>query len=279
MASPQTRPPLWDSLRAVGDAVADVLLPPVCQVCGQGASSLGARVLCTACSSGWQLLVAACQCCGAPESEMPPLQRPQAEPSHAADPPGGGPCVDERQSSARRCTRCAAKAPPFTVARSAFVYADTLEKAIHAVKYQKAEAVGRFLGQRLAERLELLPLEVAYGRVIPVPLHWRRRFWRGYNQAELLAAPVGAALKVPLELRLGREASFSNQARLGRQERAEAIAGAFSIPAPVAQSLQGLTCLVVDDVFTTGATVGAFVEALLQAGVTRVDVLTLARAV
>ena len=254
MASPQSPPPLWASLRAAGAAVADVLLPPVCQVCGQSASSAGARVLCGECSSGWQALVAACQRCGAPESEL-------SEPG------------------AQLCTRCTEKTPPFTLARSAFAYADSLEKAIHAVKYQKAEAVGRFLGQKLAERVCLLPSEVPYARVIPVPLHWRRRFWRGYNQAELLAAPVGQVLQVPLEVRLGREASFSNQARLGRQERAEAIAGAFSIPAPVAQSLQGLTCLVVDDVYTTGATVGAFVEALLLAGARRVDVLTLARAV
>lgn len=240
---------LWAPARRVGGALLDVLLPPMCQVCEQGASELCERVLCADCGMGWESVEALCLRCGA----------------------------TEQPSEEGLCPRCVAKPPPFSLARSGWCYAGALEQAIHAVKYQKAEALGRYLGRRLAQRLELLPVDVRYGAVIPVPLHWKRRFWRGYNQAELLASPVSLALGVPLELRLGRAATFSNLARLGRQERAETIAGAFSIPAQVARALAGQAVLVVDDVYTTGATVGAFAQALLQAGVARVDVFTLAR--
>ena len=108
--------------------------------------------------------------------------------------------------------------------------------------------------------------------VVPVPLHWRRRFARGYNQAEALARGVARSLALPNSARpLRRVSATPTLARAGRSERAELMKGAFR--ARPRGGLKGRTVLLVDDILTTGATCGAAARALKRAGASRVVVL------
>lgn len=109
--------------------------------------------------------------------------------------------------------------------------------------------------------------------VVPVPLHWRRRRWRGYDQAALLARPVARALGVRVLFRgLRRVRHTASQIELPHHERARNMAGAF-----VPGRLRGAkTALLVDDVRTTGATLQAASDALRAGGVREVRTLVLA---
>ena len=175
------------------------------------------------------------------------------------------------------CARCLKEPPPYQVARALALYQGKIPSVVHGFKYLGRRDVADFAGGRMAEGFSALFGGRHYDAVVPIPLHWRRRFSRGYNQAERLAAPLALALSLPLELGIRRRESTRRQARLNSQERQENTREAFEVPEAVLPRLQGARLLVIDDVFTTGATVSACVRVLLQAGASRVDVYTLAR--
>jgi ComF family protein len=109
----------------------------------------------------------------------------------------------------------------------------------------------------------------------PVPLHWRRRLQRGYNQAEILARAVGRRHAIPVAVRaLGRVRATPPQ-QGSAEARRRNVRDAFRVRRP--GRVMGRRVLIVDDVFTTGATANACARALLQAGAAAVGVLTLAR--
>ena len=113
--------------------------------------------------------------------------------------------------------------------------------------------------------------------VVPVPLHPWRRLRRGYNQAELLARPLAAALGLPLRIALVRHRFAPPQSRLPRQRRLANVQDVFRSPRRHRRHLRGRHVLLVDDVATTGATLDAAARALLAAGTRTVIALTLAR--
>jgi len=112
--------------------------------------------------------------------------------------------------------------------------------------------------------------------ILPVPLHRQRLQQRGFNQAGLLAAEFGRRLSMPVRFGvLGRQRATQPQTRLGRRERLENVQGAFAVAKP--EWVRDQSVVLIDDVFTTGATADACGKALLQAGAAGVGVLTLAR--
>jgi len=121
------------------------------------------------------------------------------------------------------------------------------------------------------------PLSVST-RVVPVPLHPKRLKTRGFNQASVIAETVSKALGLPLdEVSLVRVSSSEKyRAGLDVKGRRDTVAGAFKVTHP--RLVEDEDILLVDDVFTTGATVSACAEALLEAGAKSVFVFTLARA-
>jgi ComF family protein len=134
-----------------------------------------------------------------------------------------------------------------------------------------AECVGRLWARHHADRFRALGVRV----VIPVPLHWRRRFRRGYNQAETLAAAVARQLGVehrPAWLR--RVRPTASQVQLAESDRRTNVRGVFR--AARGARLTGQTVLLVDDVLTTGSTAGEAARALRQAGAAAVHVAVLA---
>jgi ComF family protein len=112
--------------------------------------------------------------------------------------------------------------------------------------------------------------------VVPVPLHWSRRWRRGYNQAEALASGLARRLGLPVHQPLRRVIATERLAQKGPTERADIMHGVFR--ARSGRKLAGRTVLLVDDVLTTGATCSAAAKALKKAGAARVVVIVIARA-
>lgn len=157
--------------------------------------------------------------------------------------------------------------------RIAFVFEGPLREAIHALKYGRRRRMARPLGALLAEHLRARPLPAQ--TLLAVPLHPARLAERGFNQAAELARELARGGGPPLiEGGLVRVRATAQQAQLNAAQRRENIRGAFVWrgPAPPPQRV-----LLVDDVLTTGATLGACAAALRQAGAQEVYGAALAR--
>ena len=113
-------------------------------------------------------------------------------------------------------------------------------------------------------------------RVVAVPLHWKRRLQRGYDQAEALARPLARGLGLKVERVLKRVKATEKLAELGRTERAGVMKGAFEVVG--GKGFAGETVILVDDILTTGATCGAAARALKRAGARKVVVVVIGRA-
>ena len=163
------------------------------------------------------------------------------------------------------------------MARSFGAYTARMARAILLLKYGEVYPIGAWFARLLLAVAQPQPLEFAADAVVPVPLDRGRRRERGYNQADLIARPLARLLGIPFRSNLlVRTRPRPNQLRLTRRERWETVRGAYAIH----QSAQvdKLRVLLVDDVFTTGATLEACSRALKRAGAARVVGLTVARA-
>ena len=167
------------------------------------------------------------------------------------------------------------ESPAFAFARSVGMYKGALREAVLLLKHQPF--VPRHVAGLLEQAAMREPLNSST-RVVPVPLHPKRLKTRGFNQATIVGQAVSKALKLPLdEVSLVRVSSTEKyRAGLDARGRRETVAGAFEVRHPRLVASENI--LLVDDVFTTGATVSACAEALTSAGAKNVYVLTVARA-
>ena len=148
-----------------------------------------------------------------------------------------------------------------------------VQRAVHTLKYKRVPALHHFLGALLADAVPPSPTFGERPVLCPVPLHWTRRFARGFNQAQLLAEVVAERHTLPLWLLLVRVRQTGHQARRGRSERLTAVQGAFRVHAgSVPQCV-----ILIDDLATTCATLDACAQALKRAGVERVEGWVVAR--
>ncbi|QRG06579.1 ComF family protein [Xanthobacter dioxanivorans] len=239
------------AFRAFGSGLLGLALPPTCIGCGAITAVAGG--LCGACWSRLSFISRPyCERTGAPFVHEP--VGPRISPEALADPPA------------------------FDRARAAVTFEGVAQDLVHKLKYADrldlAVPMARLMVQAGADVIAGADL------VVPVPLHplrlWRRRF----NQAALLGRHVAAARGVPHRADLlKRRRVTSSQTRLGRSERRANVAGAFALCGNAASVLAGRRVLLVDDVYTTGATLDACARALRRAGVSGVDALTFARVV
>ena len=183
--------------------------------------------------------------------------------------------VGEHTDVSDGCPRCRGERFHFDSAIRLGLYDGALRDAVLAMKRSPgqllAECVGRLWAHYHADRFRALGV----GVVIPVPLHWWRRFRRGYNQAEALSAPVAQLLGVdhrPGWLR--RIRPTPSQAKSSVSDRRTNVRGAFAVT-PGAR-LGGQSVLLVDDVLTTGSTANEAARVLRNAGATAVHVAVLA---
>jgi ComF family protein len=174
--------------------------------------------------------------------------------------------------------------PPFHRLATYGAYEKEFRKLVHLLKYNRMTGLSRPLGQLLAEALTSISGEAPKKMlVVPVPLSREKQRQRGYNQAELLARSAVKALATMepqwrLSMAAGmlqRSRATESQARLTPHQRRRNLRGAFFAPNP--DQLQGRHVLLIDDVFTTGATARECTRTLLAAGAASVWVGTLTR--
>ena len=172
-----------------------------------------------------------------------------------------------------RCALCRAGLRGFDAAYCYGSYEGVLRDLIHLYKYSRIQTLRDPLGEFLARAL---PLEEVFDAVTPVPLHWRKQWQRGFNQAEFLARAIARRRGIPVVRALTRLRFTKTQAGLSNRERRKNVAAAFRCRR-AAKTLAGKRILLIDDVMTTGATAAACARALKRAGAARVVVATVAR--
>jgi len=242
------------SARDLVAACLNLLFPTPCHVCHRPLDSERVSAFCSRCWGSLERMPAqVCARCGWPF------------------PASGGTCGAE----VPLCQRCRETRDHFRIARAVLRYQDggIARAAILLTKHGRRLSLLRHLSRLLAESApQYLSLQEWDG-LVPVPLHWLRRWRRGFNQAEVLAGAVGRRHGLPV---LGRALSRVRATPLQHgdfEARRRNVREAFAVRRKVA----GRRLLLVDDVFTTGATANACAAVLLRAGATEVGVLTLAR--
>ncbi len=240
------------TLGRLADEIAGLLFPPRCQVCGE----LGDDLICSSCRED-MVLIAAPRCvhCGVP---LPPT------------PAGPNLCAECRQGR------------DFSGARSVGLHTGSLRQAVLRYKFQRRRRLAKPLAEMLASVFEAetsggLPLS-GCAALVPVPLYPARRAWRGFDQAELLCRRLSEIVELPVWTDvLARIRDTQPQVELSGRERRENVRGAFE--ARHRYRLKGKSLILVDDVFTTGATLSACARMLRKAGATAVYALTVTRGV
>lgn len=146
--------------------------------------------------------------------------------------------------------------------RARFRYEPPLDSVVRALKFRRLDYLGRHLGVEMAASfgVELAAVDA----VVAVPLHWRRRFTRGFDQAEAIARALANAANLPYVAALRRRRSTRPQTFRGKAARRVNLEGAFTTRSRV--GLDGLSLALIDDVTTTGSTLSAAASALRAAG-------------
>ena len=193
---------------------------------------------------------------------------------------------ESRHGIDHRCGDCSASPKKFRIARAPLVYEQIFTEVIHCYKYKGKIQLARPLGELLLTAFRLFWDKDSIDVVVPVPLHLKRLRKRGFNQAYLLIRNWQTFTgQVPLDMSdfqierdvLVRNVPTAPQTGLGRSQRAANIKGAFELVNEA--KIIDKRILLVDDVYTTGATVDECARLLLHHGAAHVDVLSLARAV
>ncbi len=232
--------------------ILDLLYPPRCEACGR----LQRDPICDECAAAIELIQPpVCETCGEP--------------------------FDPRAQAAPKCAQCRQGGRrAFSVARSAAYYDGGLADAIRRFKYHGQMVLGKPLAQIMVEALQNGPGADLGAETVDVvcavPLHESRLRERGFNQSEVLAELVAEAIGKPLKSLLRRTRATLPQVELPAASRAANVRGAFE--ARLQEVIEGQRVLLIDDLFTTGATLTESARALRGAGAAEVRIFALARA-
>ena len=232
----------------------NLILPSLCPFCAKDAED---GHLCQECISDIRLITSPiCTCCGVP--------------------------FISQESEDHLCGRCIKEKMPFSSARSIGVYERTLLDAIHRFKYNGKTSLAKPLVKIMDRSItsnKISGLSVnSCDLIIPVPLHKTRLKERGFNQSLLLARELARLYNLSMDyLNLKRTRATDHQVNLKGKDRLINVKGAFAVEDKVA--FKDKKVLLIDDVYTTGATIVECSKVLKRAGAKNVDVLTLARVV
>ncbi|MDI7260130.1 MAG: ComF family protein [Thermodesulfobacteriota bacterium] len=227
------------------------LLPPQCHCCERFLEE-GQQGICPDCLSKIQWITPPfCTICGIP--------------------------FVSREVENHPCGACVTREKYFTIARALGHYEGPLREAIHRWKYEEKTHLTTFFGGQLAEGLRRYWDPKSLDFLIPVPLHPKRLRERGFNQVLLLVKELSRRTGIPYQKGLlQKKRPTVPQIDLSGTEREKGVKGSFHIQRK--EEVEEKKILLVDDVFTTGATVNECSKVLLTAGAKRVDVFTIAHA-
>jgi len=233
------------------DAGLGFVYPEVCQICGREHATVSEGFVCVEC---WQkvrfIKPPFCERCGLPyEGDI---------------------------TTAFECGNCREMELHFRSARSAVLAGELMLDVIHRYKYQRALWFEPFLADLLVRQAAPALAREKWDMIVPVPLHPTRRREREFNQAERLGNHLSRATGIPMNTSLlERVESTQTQTQLGRQERAANMRNAFALRPD--GEVKRARVVVLDDVFTTGATTSACAKVLMSAGAEDACVWTVAR--
>jgi ComF family protein len=253
MAAMQSFGAFTNSVKGWLNAGLGLIYPEVCQLCGGARATPAEGYVCDACRAKVRFIQPPfCERCGRPyEGDI---------------------------TNQFECANCREMEWHFQSARSAVLARDPVLEVIHRYKYQRALWFEPFLADLLIRAAGPVLGGPEPDMIVPVPLHSTKEREREFNQAERLAKRLGAATQIPVNKRLMRRVvPTRTQTQLSRQERLVNVRKAFALRD--GQRLNGERIVLVDDVFTTGATTGACAKVLMAAGAGEVCVWTVARGV
>jgi ComF family protein len=230
-----------NSVRGWLNAGLGLFYPEVCQLCGEERATPVEGYVCGGCRAKARFIREPfCQRCGRPY---------EGDITHPFE-----------------CANCREMEWHFQSARSAVVARDAVLDVIHRYKYQRALWFEPFLADLLIRAAGPVLGQQKPSMIVPVPLHPTKQREREFNQAERLARRLGAAMQIPVNKRLLRRVvPTRTQTQLSRLERLENVRNAFAMRG--GQRLNGERIVLLDDVFTTGATTSACARVLTAAGV------------
>jgi ComF family protein len=241
-------------LSLLGRVLLDFILPSPCRVCGVFSAS--SRPVCRACLETIRPVPHGCSCCGRPHGDKKIRF-----------------LVDHFQ-----CGECLEKKPAFTEARSSVIYEGAARKLICLFKYKRKTRLKKIFTPFILDTLAAWDVMKKCDGIVPVPLHTRKFRDRTFNPSLLLADVIAENFGIPVwESCLIRPKEGIKQAGLTKKKRREAVKGVFAVQEE--EMLKGKRILLVDDVFTTGATARECAKILKKMGAVNIYVFTLARTV
>jgi len=249
-AFPQTIVP---SIKSWANAALAFVYPECCQLCGHERATPAQGFVCADCRAKVQFIEPPfCECCGHP--------------------------FQGALSTKFECANCRETNLHFRFARSAVAARDEALEAIHQFKYNRALWLEPFLAALLITKAKPELTKENWNWLVPIPLHTSKQRQREFNQAGRLALRLSAATEIPLNTRLIRRVlATRTQTLLTREERRANMRNAFAMRS--SERLNGERIVLVDNVFTTGATANDCARALRQAGAADVCVWTVARGI
>jgi ComF family protein len=231
--------------------ITDIIFPPQCISCAAILQPITEKVFCLTCREKIKFLTGSlCPICGITFFDSP--------------------------SESHLCGNCLENKPYFSCARAVASYETIILNAIHQFKYGRDLSIGVLLASLMAD-FSFPDLEFRdYSLIIPVPLHIKKLRKRSFNQSIILADSLGKKWQIPVNFSLLKRCKFTlTQTGLDKKERKRNIKGAFEVTDRA--KIADRNIILVDDVYTTGATLNECTKMLIKAGAQKVAVLTLAR--
>ena len=244
-----------DNVKHLIEELLTTLFPRPCPLCRSVVLDQR-EAFCPACLEGFETIrEPICSCCG-----YPLIQTESA--------PDGALCAP--------CLLRAPDRPAPLIVRSIAVYSRNVREAVLRVKFGGQAPVARSLSHYMTDHYHRFYPADAFQSILPVPLHPNRLREREFNQCVLLARPLAVRLGIPLDLDgVERIRHTLPQSASTEADRRKNLRGAFRVRRP--ERVKGRSILLLDDVYTTGATLEELARTLLSAGARRVSGLTLAR--
>jgi ComF family protein len=239
------------TLSAVLNDLSEVIFPTQCLGCAEILHPFTGQLFCPACKDKIKFITGSlCFICGTTFPDSP--------------------------AENHLCGDCLEKRPYFSSARAVFSYENIILNAIHHFKYNRDISIGEMLSSFMAD-FSFPDIDFTdYSLIMPVPLHIKRLRERGFNQSLILARAFGEKRQIPVNFSLLKRHKFTlTQTGSNRNERKKNIKGAFEVSNR--GKIAGKNIILIDDVYTTGATINECAKTLIKAGARKVAVLTLAR--